>query len=420
MTEHKEPKDEIHSENEYSFMQETIKDEVGSKTKAKKDIVRMVGLGVIFGVVASLSFCVTKPWLEEHLTGDKAEVEIPQEEEEEPEDAAEETEEVVTPDLGIDSYRQLQYSLTEIGNQAAKSVVEINGIVSDQQWMTDTYDTKNSTSGLIVADNGQELLIWGKGNVAHDVKRITVTFCDGKSYEASLKRKEGILGFGIYAVDRQNIQDSTWSHIQIATLGSTSSAVKGEPVIVLGSPFGYAGSMGFGTVASNKNVVGKADVEYRLICTDISAAANGSGVIVNVRGEVVGVIDQSISGESSMNLVTGYGISDIKSMIEQLSNGQGISYIGINGVDVTDEIEAQGVPKGVYVKGVETDSPAMTAGIQSGDIITEINGKDVTTLAEYHSALMDIKSGRKIALSGKRQGNGGYVDVDFSVTVGER
>lgn len=412
MTEHEDPK-------EYSFMQETIKDEVGSKSRTKKDIARMVGLGAVFGVVASLSFCVTKPLLEARLNGNETEVEIPQEIEEEQEATEEKSTETVI-DLGVDSYRQLQYSLTEVGNQAAKSVVEITGMSSDQSWMTDTYDTKKSTSGLVVADNGQKLLIFGKTNITHDAKKIKVTFCDGRSYDASLKKQEAILGFGIYEVERQQIQDSTWSQIQTATLGTTNSAVKGEPIIVLGSPFGYAGSMGFGTVASNKNVVDKADGAYRLICTDIASAEDGSGVIVNVRGEVVGMIDQSISETSSMNLVTGYGISDLKKMIEQLSNGQGISYIGINGVDVTDEIEAQGVPKGVYVKEVETDSPAMAAGIQSGDIITSMNGEAVGTLAEYHAMLMDLKSGRKVTLTGERQGNGGYVDVEFDVTIGER
>ena len=60
--------------------------------------------------------------------------------------------------------------------------------------------------------------------------------------------------------------------------------------------------------------------------------------------------------------MTGYGISGLKSEIELLSNGQAVPYIGIRGLDVTAEIEAQGIPGGVYVRTVETDSPAMAAG----------------------------------------------------------
>ena len=97
-----------------------------------------------------------------------------------------------------------------------------------------------------------------------------------------------------------------------------------------------------------------------------------------------------------------------------------VPYIGIRGLDVTAEIEAQGIPEGVYVRTVETDSPAMAAGIQSGDIITEAAGKKITSLSAYQSVLRDQKSGSKIRLKGQRQGSGGYVDISFDVTVGSK
>ena len=415
MAEHEDPRDE------YSFMQETIKDEVNDKKKAKKDIVRMARLGLVFGVIASVGFCVAKPWVERFMGKDTAKVEIPKEDA----DADSEKEEsqsvqVQLQDLDSDSYRQLQSALAKVGSEAEKSVVEITGVSNEQDWTKETYDTKNTTSGVIVADNGKELLIFGKTDVADKAKRVEVTFADGNSVDAELKKQETTLGLGIYAVDRQMIHDTTWSQIKTATLGSTVSAVRGDPVIVLGSPFGYTGGMGFGTVASSENVINKADGKYRLICTDIASAENGSGIVINVKGEVLGIIDQRISDQSSMNLVTAYGITDLKDMIERLSNGQEISYIGIHGVDVTSDIEAQGIPKGVYVKEVDTNSPAMSAGIQSGDIITKLGRKSVETVSAYHSALMDLKSGEKVTLAGKRQGNNGYVDVEFTVTIGEK
>ena len=189
---------------------------------------------------------------------------------------------------------------------------------------------------------------------------------------------------------------------------------------VLGKPFGYAGAVGFGTIASSRNELDGDDGSYPLLCTDIGAAEDGTGVIINLSGEVVGIIDQGISGNSSKEMVTGYGISGLKSEIELLSNGQAVPYIGIRGLDVTEEIEAQGIPEGVYVRTVETDSPAMAAGIQSGDIITEAAGKKITSLSAYQSVLRDQKSGSKIRLKGQRQGSGGYVDISFDVTVGSK
>ena len=74
MAEHEDPRDE------YSFMQETIKDEVNDKKKARKDIVRMAGLGLVFGVIASVGFCAAKPLVEKRMGKDTTKVEIPKDE----------------------------------------------------------------------------------------------------------------------------------------------------------------------------------------------------------------------------------------------------------------------------------------------------------------------------------------------------
>ncbi len=267
--------------------------------------------------------------------------------------------------------------MNSVASGGRKSVVEVIGISGEQDWTEESYDNKNSVSGLIIADNGQELLVYGKTSILKDAKEIHIRFSDGNTEQASVKKKDESLGFAIYAVSGSSIEQSTWTQISTAKLGSSNSVQKGDAVAVLGKPFGYAGAVGFGTIANSRNELDADDGSYQLLCTDIGAAEDGTGVIVNLSGEVVGIIDQSISDNSSKRLVTGYGISGLKSEIELLSNGQAVPYIGIRGLDVTAEIEAQGIPNGVYVQTVEPDSPAMAAGIQSGDIITEAAGKKI-------------------------------------------
>lgn len=405
-------------EQEYSFLQETIKDEVGGTARMKRDLYRMIYQGLVFGIVACFGFCAFKPLMEQIFRSDPEQVTIPKEEEEETQEESVEKQEQIQADLDADSYRQMQQSMTTIALEANKAVVEIEAVTGDQKWMTETYDTVNSVTGLIIADNGQELLIFGKIMSMKDVTELQVTFSDGNAYEASLKKKDGNLGFGIYSVKCSDIQKSTWTQIKTASLGSSNSTSRGSTVFALGKQFGYNGGLGFGVVASNRHYKEVADGEYRLICTDIAAASNGTGVLFNLDGEVIAMVDQDISEEDSMNLVTGYGISDIKSVIESLSNGESVPYVGIWGIDVTDEIEAQGIPKGVYVKEVEADSPAMAAGIQIGDIITSIDGEPVTTLSAYHNILMDQETGEKVKIKGQRRGSGSYVDITFSVTIG--
>ena len=95
---------------EYSFMQEMIKDEAGGKRKIRNDIWRTAGLGLVFGIVASFSFCAVKPWMVNRFQKDPQQVTIPEEEEEEEGAETEKPEEteVIEPVLDTDSYRKMQ------------------------------------------------------------------------------------------------------------------------------------------------------------------------------------------------------------------------------------------------------------------------------------------------------------------------
>ncbi|MEZ3435855.1 MAG: S1C family serine protease [Lachnospiraceae bacterium] len=418
------------SEEEYSFLQEVIKDETGGR-KLRSGILHMIALGFVFGIVACFSFSVSKPWIEEKLGGDPKQVTIPKDEleeegkEEEQDENAEtgpvqeETQENSAPDA--ESYRQMLQSLRDIARVSGKCVVEITGLTGEEEEAQEPGASKDSISGIIVADNGQELLILGKRCPVKDVKSILVTFAGGDGYEAVVKAYDANLGLAVYAVPRDVISDETWTKIDEAVLGNSNLVNTGDTVIVLGKPFGYANAYNYGLISSDAMNINLSDGQYELIYTDVSGSGSGSGVIVNVRGEVIGIVDQTLLEEDSRNLIAGYSISDIKEIIELLSNGGSVPYIGIYGVDVSEDMKEQGLPQGVYVKEVEADSPAMTAGIQNGDIITSVDGGEIIDVMGYHNILMGKDLGNRVVLKGSRQGTGGeYVDIDFTVTIGSK
>lgn len=407
-------------EKEYAFMQETIKDENRSVKRTKNLIFKYAGLGLVFGIAASLGFCALKPWAESRFQKDPEEVTIPVEEEEE-QDVVEETEVVVDQALTIDNYRELNKALVQVADEAEKSVVVVSAETEDSQWKSENYNKKNEVSGILLADNGQEFLIFAKTAILKDALSLRATFADGKSYSAFVKVKDENLGFAIYTVKKLDVQESTIKAVKMADLGSSNYMNRGDVVIALGSPFGYSEGVGFGIVASKDNVIKKVDGEYGLLTTDIAGAANGTGVLVNIRGEVVGMIDQSVTGEAGDNLITAYGITNLKLVMENLSNGNQVPYIGVKGITITETIaNEQGIPQGVYVQEVAADSPAMEAGIQSGDIITKMGKEEVELLSVYSTKLMRYNVGDEIKIEGQRQGAGGYVDIDFTVTVGSK
>ncbi len=411
------------NEDEYSFMQEVIKD-TDRKKKLRRDILRMVGLGLILGVVACVTFCALYSLLGRRLFQEEPEdVTIPKDEETEAEEQADEDAEGASEAdaLDADSYTQMLNSLHTVAAQVDRSVVSVTGYTGEEDWAEEADAVRQSVSGLLVADNGQEFLIFAQNVRGEDIDNIRVTFADGREYTATPKSRDANLGFSIYAVDKSEIDEKTLDAIDVAVLGNSHLIEMGDTVLVLGRPFGNAQAVSYGIVASGDNFLEGVDGRFPLVYTDVSGSEVGSGVIANVDGEIIGVIDQSVSDDEGGNQIVGYGISGIKDVIELLSNGSAIPYIGISGMDVTEQMAEEGLPQGVYVREVEVDSPAMAAGIKSGDIITRVGNSEIRSYDAYRSALMNLSIDSTIPVSAKRQGAGDeYVDLDFDVTIAEK
>lgn len=412
------PQEELNGEKgreEYSFLQEVIKDETVSRKRLKGGILRLLGSGAVFGAAASVVFCAFTPWIEPHINNNPKQVEIPKDEEEEQPEKEPEEEEKKKSEEEI--CREMLQSLNTEVIKVKRGIVSVSRAAGEGK----KEEISGSTAGVLIADNGRELLILSDIVTAKEGEHIEVTFSDGSSYAAAEKMRDANLGLGVYAVLREKIDKATWSGIKAVEIGSSNSVKSGDTVLVLGRPYGADEASGFGVVTVDEEYIELSDGCFKLISTNIAGNDSGSGAIFNRRGQLVGVINRLVLGMEGNRRVVGYGISDIKSSIELLSNGSVIPYTGICGMDVSEELMGKGMPKGIYVKEVEPDSPAMAAGIQSGDIIVGLDGKEIVSLANYHSILIRKSAGEKFTLQGLRQGAGDeYVDIDFKITVGSR
>ncbi len=417
------PMEEKKDDEQYSFMQEVIKDEPGSKQRLRRDIVRMIGLGILLGIVACLTFCLLRPWMEDLFNHEDPEtVTIPPDEEEQeepPVEAAEEPEEEQT--LNADSYTQMLQSLHEVAAETGKSVVTVTGYTGEEDWAEEAEAGRQGVSGVIIADNGQEMLVLGPQVKGEDIEDLQVMFADGNSFQATVKGKDANLGLCVYAVPKEEIEEETLEQVKVAALGNSNTLEMGDTALIIGKPFGYAEAVSYGIVASTDNYRETSDGKFSLVYTDVSGSEEGSGIIANVQGEIVGIIDQSLSDEEGTNQIIGYGISGLKDVIELLSNGEHVPFMGIVGMDVTGEMEEEGIPGGVYVKEAEVDSPAMDAGIQSGDVITRLGDAEVNSVAGFRHLLLQMEIGSEQTVIAQRPGTGDeYVEIEFTVTIGEK
>lgn len=411
--------DEGSEEKNYSFLQETIKPKPISREQFAKQIARLAVYGVVLGVFACLGFFALKPWVDDQFGEDPKTVTIP--EDEETQDGADASQEVNVPAANADSYEDMMKSMNERAAEARKGIAAIEPVQDDEDWEKEMTGISTGAAGVITADNGQELLILSDDSVCEEASEWIVTFQDGKEYRASLKKRDKNSGLAMFSVSRGDIKDSTWSEIRVSELGNSNLVKQGDTVMALGNLFGYADGMGYGTVNSTEYKTTFFDGECDIIATNIPAQAQGTGVLFNMEGQVVGLIPESVWDGSESSMVNACAISDLKAIAEFLANGESVPYIGVYGTTVTAELrEEQGMPGGVYVVDVDPDSPAMEAGIQSGDIIYRIGNKSVVSIGSYQSAVLKTKTGQQVVFEGRRIGAEGYVDVDFTVTVGSK
>lgn len=414
--------DEEPEEKKYSFLQETIKPKPISRRQLAKQLIRIAVYGVILGAFACLGFFALKPWVQDRFRGDLHTVSIPEDDEPAEEETEVQAEEEVTdPVLDAVSYEEIMTSMNERAKEASKGIATVEPVSEAEDWASEMTGIHSGGAGIIIADNGQELLILADSSVCADASAWKVTFQDGSSYEASLKKRDQNSGLAVFSVVRSGIADSTWSAIKVSVLGNSNLVTQGDVVMALGNMFGYAEGVGYGTVSSTEYKESFYDGECDILATDIPAVSGGTGVLFNIDGEVIGMISPSIWEKDGGGVANAYAISDLKTMIEILANGESVPYIGIRGVSVTAALEEeQGLPSGVYVVDVDPESPAMAAGIQSGDVICQVGEKKVANLVTYQSAMLEIKAGQQLTIIGQRLGSDGYVDVEFTVTVGSK
>lgn len=424
------------------FLRETIKQKPVNKKKLLRRTVITIAMAVVFGLVACFTFLILEPVISNRLYPEEEaqEVQFPEEtvtEEMKPEDMLveeeeEEPEQTEPPELedeqieellsqvkfGVEEYQALYDELAELARTTGRSVVTVTSVVSDVDWLNGIYENEASSSGIIVANNGKSILILVSAGTLNDVDSIIVTFCDQATVNAELVQKDATTGLAIISVPLVSIEEETMDVIDIATLGSSNnSSLLGTPVMALGSPMGMSGSVCYGVVTSVGTIIDQPDSAYKMIATDIYGSRNATGVIVNLKGMVIGIIDNVNTNNDMGNLLTAYGISELKRTIEKMSNDKERAYLGIHGADVPKEaIEEQSIPEGAYIKGIEMDSPAMAAGIQSGDVVIRINKTPITSYNELLTILYNANPEDTLTFVLMRQGR----EMSAEVTLGRR
>ena len=362
-------------QNNTDFLKETIKQRPLNKRKLVRRTLITAAMAVIFGMVACFTFLLLEPVISNRLYPEEEPEAIVFEEETEeneilPEDMIadesqmqpEETEPPALEDeqiaqvlsemqLGTNDYLTLFNEMNKVAKEVQKSIVTVVGVTSDVTWLDNEYENEGVVSGVVVADNGKELLILANIRSIKDAEILKVAFSDGSEYEAEMKKKDNNTGFAIISIQKSIVKESTVAIAKPVALGSSAgSSLVGIPVIAIGRPVGTEGSLCYGNITSTGNSITLPDSNYKYLTTDIYGSTSASGIIINLKGQIVGIIDTSYNASDMKNMISAVGITELKKVVESLSNNKDIAYFGVYGVDVTKEAnEEMGVPFGAYI-----------------------------------------------------------------------
>lgn len=316
------------------------------------------------------------------------------------------------------------------------SIVSINNVYDSVT--TDIFgqsyksQSGGSGSGIIIGQNDEEVLIVSNNHVTKAEsnaknQKITVTFNDETTAEATIKGADSGADLSVLSVKMSDIKKDTLSKIKVATVGDSSKMKVGQMVIAIGNALGYGQSTTVGYVSALNREIADEDFTMKLIQTDAAInPGNSGGALLNAKGEVIGINSVKYASEKVEGMGFAIPISTALPIINDLMNREEIaeneqSYLGIMGRDVTKNYnQIYGIPIGVYITDTTKNSPADKAGLKMGNIITGFNGATIKTMAELQAKLAAVKAGTVIKLTIMQYDNGQYVEKEVQVTLGNR
>lgn len=301
-------------------------------------------------------------------------------------------------------------------------------------------EVEGSGSGIIVGKNDDELLIATNYHVVEGADTLSVAFTDGNAVEASVKGFDEERDLAVVSVSLDDVEDDTMDAISIANIGSSDDLKVGEQVVAIGNALGYGQSVTTGIVSaknrrmdSDNNTVtdGSDDSSdgVNLIQTDAAInPGNSGGALLNMEGEVVGINSAKLASTEVEGMGYAIAISDVTDILQNLMNETSRDklddsehgVLGIKGSSVSSEaVQMYGIPAGVFVKKVTEGGAADKAGLKANSVITEFNGKTVSSIDQLTEYLSYYEPDEEVELTVQVPHGTSYKEETVKVTLDE-
>lgn len=258
-----------------------------------------------------------------------------------------------------------------------------------------TLEATQTGTGVVVDAQGRILTA---EHVVENASSITVTFQDGRASKAKLLGKDAASDIALLQVDAAGLT------LHPLALGSVRSLRVGDPLFLVGDPFGYARSLSTGVVSAlDRTIVAPNGFTVaHVIQTDTAMnPGNSGGPLLDASGHVVGLADQIATGGSQDTTNTGVGfavpIDVAKAALQQLERGVTPvhAFLGVAATDAT----GSGGRSGALVQSVRAGSPAAAAGLKVGDLVVAVGASRVEGAGDLVAAVAAHAPGDRVTLT---------------------
>ncbi|MBS5646508.1 MAG: trypsin-like peptidase domain-containing protein [Lachnospiraceae bacterium] len=317
------------------------------------------------------------------------------------------------------------------------SIVAITGKsvedIETYYYGTQEYEAESAASGIIIAQNDDELLIATNSHVVADTSDLNVCFSaeaddtDDLVAPAKIKGMDKDNELAVIAVQLSDIPEAVRSQLRIAKIGDSDALKVGQAAIAIGNALGYGQSVTSGIISALNREITIDNFSKPVIMTDAAINfGNSGGALLNANGEVIGINVAKEAGQSSESM--GYSIPIntavpiLKELVnretrDKLSNSER-GYIGATGVEVSDDAkDLYDMPQGAFVYEESEGSAAEQAGNHKGEIITKFEGISVTDKEDLIDQMSYYKVGETVTLEVQSATNGSYEAREVEVTL---
>lgn len=289
--------------NQSDFLIEKIKQRPINRRKLIRRTIITAAMAVIFGLIACFTFLVLEPIFSKWLNPEEEPqvIVLPEDQEEMlPEEMLAENQPTESPSpepseegvvlepeqieeilsgvvLTKQNYKELYAALSEYTEELNRYMVMVTAVTSNIDWFSTVQESSNQTSGVIVDNNGKELLVLTNASPLRSAESLSLTFYNGQQANAQIKQQDSYTNLAVLSVALTDLPEELREKEEIYPEidFTVSEKQPGTPVIALGSPMGTGNSIGYGMITSTSIPYSVPDRNYRILQTDILGSQIG-------------------------------------------------------------------------------------------------------------------------------------------------